>query len=157
MKSTSSTTSSGFTLLEIVIVLAIAVLLTGVVLASFGAYRKSTALSKDTEAVMEILREARSKTVSSKNALSYGVRFTSTSTILFAGTAYAASTTNVTTPLSQNITLTTTLPAGVFDIVFNRITGETNQNSTISIKLTSDTLSSTTIQVYKTGTIEKQK
>lgn len=149
---------AGFSLIELLIVLAIMAILTTITISTFVSSRKTEALSKDTEAVIEILEQARNQTISSKNASAYGVNFSTSSLTLFAGTSYSSSDpNNQTTALSFGTTLTTTLPSGTTAIVFNRITGETNQSSTVTIKLLSSTLASTTVKIYKTGTIEKSK
>lgn len=146
----------GFTILEILIVVAILAILTSISLAAFVSYRKSQALKADTENVAGLLAQARSQTVSSKNASAYGVHFTSGSATLFTAPTYSAgAASNVVYTLTPGNALTTTLPGGTSALLFNRITGETNQSGTIEVKITSETASST-ISIYKTGTIEKR-
>ena len=149
-------TPKGFTLIEIVIVLGIASILMAVGFSAFTSYRKSESLSKDTDLVVSVLQQARSQTLTGKNATAYGVHFESGAVTLFTGSAYTAgASSNQRYPLSSDITLTTNIEGGGSNVIFERITGETDHYGTSAIRLTSTTLASTTIRVYQTGIIEK--
>lgn len=145
----------GFSIIEILVVLALMTVLISITLVAFVSSRKNESLKSDTETVVQILQQARSQTISSKNASSYGVNFATSSLTLFPGTTYSSSNSaNLVTALTKNTTISTTLPGGTSALVFNRITGEINQSSTVTIVVSNDT-SSTTIKVYKTGIIER--
>lgn len=145
----------GLTIAELLVVVAIVAILSAISLSAFVSYRTSQALTADTETVAGLLRQARNQTISSKNASSYGVNFSSTTTTLFVGPTYSpGNPSNVAYTLTAGNTLTTTLSGGATSILFNRVTGETNQSSTIVVTLQSATASST-ISIYKTGTVEK--
>lgn len=150
----------GFTLIEILVVLGILAIITTLIFSTFVDFRRKKALEADTKMVVEVLSEARNQTLTSQNSSQYGVHF-SLSPIpqiaLFTGPTYVANAvTNKIYPLTatDNI-LTITLVGGGSDIIFNRLTGETNQSGTIV--LSSPNLSETkTITIYKTGSIESQ-
>jgi prepilin-type N-terminal cleavage/methylation domain-containing protein len=145
----------GFTLIEILITVGILGAIVTIILVSFNTFRDSQGLERETETVVEILNQARSQTLSSKNASSYGVHFASTSVTFFTGTTYNAadSTNQIYSLTSNNIINSVNLTPGGMDVVFNRLTGETNQNGTIGL-LNQRTSASTTITIYKTGLIE---
>jgi prepilin-type N-terminal cleavage/methylation domain-containing protein len=143
-----------FTLLEILIVIAIIVVITTISLQSYVSLRKSQGLKADVQNIASLLGQARSQTLSSKNASVYGVNFASTTVTLFAGTTYTPGNSgNSVYSLTPHNVVTTNLPGGTTAVLFNRITGETNQSNTVTATVTSETASST-INVYKTGVIE---
>jgi prepilin-type N-terminal cleavage/methylation domain-containing protein len=147
----------GFTLIELLFVFGIILILTGIVFYSLSTFNKSQMLDRDTEKVVEVLRQARSQTLSAKNATNYGVYLASTTITLFTGNTYAttSSDNNQYPLLTSDLISTITLTGGGSQIVFNRLTGETAQNGTIV--LTSPSLSRTrTITIYKTGVIQWQ-
>jgi prepilin-type N-terminal cleavage/methylation domain-containing protein len=145
----------GFTMVELLIVVAIAILLSAVVFSSLLSFRKNQALEKDTELVVQLLNQARSQTLSSKGATVYGVHFASSQVILFSGSTYAAAASgNQAFDLTSTDTiLTITLTGGGSDVLFQRLTGETTQNGTIVIS--SSGISRTkTVTIYRTGVID---
>jgi prepilin-type N-terminal cleavage/methylation domain-containing protein len=148
---------SGFSILEMLVVLTILSLVTIIIVNVFASFRKSQALDKDTETIVEVLRQARSQTISSINASQYGVRITSSKATLFTGATYSSSaTTNQDFLLQPTDTIVTiSLTGGGSDVVFNRISGETGQYGTVVIS--SPTSSRTkTVTIYKTGLVEVQ-
>lgn len=128
-----------------------------IVFSSIIKFRDAHSLSKDTETVIAVLRQARNQTLSSKNSSVYGVRFATTTVTLFVGATYSSSTTTnkvFTMSGSDNI-LTISLNYGGRDVVFQRLSGETSQNGTIIIS--SPRLTNTkTVTIYKTGITETQ-
>jgi len=146
---------AGFSVIEIVIVLAIMTLLLGMGLNTFITYRKTQAFQKDTETVVEILNQARAQTMASKNATQYGVHFATSTVTLFAGSSYnASSSSNSSFPLtSTDIILNITLAGGGNDVLFQRLSGETSQNGSVVIDVPA--LSQTkTVTIYKTGVVD---
>ena len=145
----------GFTLVELMVVLSILALLTGIIFSTLVDTKNSQSLEKDTDTVVEILLQARSQTLSSHNASQYGVHFSSPNVTLFAGTSYSSSDPNNSNfKLSSSDTiLTISLAGGGNDVIFNRLSGETIQNG--SIILSSVATSRTkTVTIYKTGLVE---
>lgn len=148
---------SGFTLIELIMVIAIMALLFGIFLGTFVKFRKNQALAMDTDTVISLLRQARNQTLSSKNSASYGVHFTAPKVTIYTGPTYSSGATdNQDFTLSSTDTiLTITLSGGGSDVLFNRLTGETSQNGTVVIS--SPGISETkTVTIYKTGLVESQ-
>lgn len=147
----------GFTLTEILIVLGVMALLSGIIFSTFITFKKSEALNKDTETIVEVLRQARSQTMSSQNASQYGVHFTSSQVTIFTGATYSSSaSSNQNFILSSTDTLLTiSLVGGGTDIVFSRLSGETSQNGTVVVS-SPDTSRIKTVTIYKTGLVDSQ-
>jgi prepilin-type N-terminal cleavage/methylation domain-containing protein len=142
----------GFTLLEVLVVAAVIVLLAVISLVAFKNFNRNTALDADTRVVVSVIEAARQNTLSSKGDMQYGVRLESNAVVLFQGTVYnAANTSNKRYPLTVHSSITKSLSGGGSDIVFKKLTGETDQHGSITVTLSDG--SSKTIIVYKTGTI----
>ncbi len=147
----------GVTLIELLIVISAMGILTTILVSSFSLFNKNQALSKDTELIIETLEQARSQTLSSQNGSQYGVHFDTSKITLFTGNAYTVgvSTNQEASLATFNNIVSVSLSGGGNDVVFNRLSGETNQNGTIVVG--SPTSSQTkTITIYKTGIIESQ-
>lgn len=146
----------GFSLAEIVVVVAILALITVLALFSFGAFSAKQALDKDSLTVLATLNDARSKTLSSQGAAQYGVHLEEFRAVLFRGSSYSSS-----DPQNEEVALSgysrisgINLAGGASDIIFSRLTGATGQNGTIVLSLRNDNTTTRTITVYATGIIE---
>lgn len=146
---------NGFTLLELLIALGVMSILIVIVFAAFISLRKSSTLQTDTETIVEILRQARSQTMTSQSASRYGVHIASDKVTLFTGSSYNPNdTTNQNVLLNTSDTVTTiSLSGGGSDVIFNRLSGETAQNGTVVIS-SPTTGKSKTVIIYKTGVVE---
>lgn len=147
----------GFSFVEIMIVIGIIVLVAGIILSGFVSFRKSQTLVLDTQAIISALNQARNQTLLSKDSSVYGVHFTSNTATIFTGSTYSSN-----SPSNENINLytpdisiTSTLSGGGSDVVFNRLTGETSKNGTITINSPSFNQTKT-VTIYKTGLIDSQ-
>ncbi len=144
----------GFTLLEVIIVIVILAIISGILLQSFQTFNRSQALSRDAENIIAQLELARSNTLAAKNGSQYGVHVTSTSTTLFAGATYVSNAaTNQVFVLNNANTASYSLTGGGADILFNRLIGDTDQNGTITLTSTA-TGRTLTVTIYKTGLIQ---
>ena len=149
---------NGFTLLEVLLVIVIAMILLAVSIFTFYEYREKTDLDMATERVLETLFEARAKTLSSENRSPYSVHFQGDKAIIFKGSTFNASdTTNIDYVLPPRTTIATiSLAGGGNDIIFKRLTGETNQSGTVTLQLVNTPSSSTTISIASTGLAKKE-
>ncbi len=148
--------SSGFSLIEIVIVIAIITIVTTLAFQSFGNGTAQESLNKGAATIVAELGRARSLTLSSKDALQYGVHIDQNSIVLFSGDTYFASEqTNASVTLDATVAVTaTSLTGGGSDIVFQRLTGITAQYGTITLTSTSDASKTRTITIYQSGLAE---
>ena len=146
-------TEKGFTLLEIIIVIAILGILTAITITAFRPFKQGTDLDTTTEHILGLLLEARAKTLSSENSMQYGIHFEGTRVVLFTGSAYSAiDPLNEETILPTTITISAiTLAGGGSDVVFTRLTGETAAYGTITLRLVADTSKTKQIAITATG------
>ncbi|MFW5853465.1 MAG: prepilin-type N-terminal cleavage/methylation domain-containing protein [Patescibacteria group bacterium] len=79
---------SGFSLLELIIVIVILTILAGIALWTIGSFQKTTQLETAEILVVEVLETAKSKTLSSVQRTNYGVYFEENRLILFSGLEY---------------------------------------------------------------------
>jgi prepilin-type N-terminal cleavage/methylation domain-containing protein len=130
--------NNGYTLIEILIVIAITVIVLSIVLNSFYSLAKIQALDKDYISVASLLDQAKSQTINSKSASQYGVYFASSTAILFRGGSYTSSSTdNQTYSLNSRVNISSiNLTGSTTDqVVFSRLTGYASASGTISISL----------------------
>jgi Tfp pilus assembly protein FimT len=145
----------GFTAIEFLVICSMLVILTGIVFTSFSSFKHSQALDNDIRLIITTLEEARAKTLASKDASQFGVRFSNSKFTLFKGSSFNASDPeNQTFDLDTFNTITTiSLTGGGSDVIFARLTGETTQSGTLTIS-SNKTSEARTITVYKTGIVE---
>ena len=139
------------------IVLGILALIAGISMSAFSNVKNSQALDRDTDAIVATLRQARSQTLVSLNSTNYGVHFASSQFTLFAGGTYSANASGnqVFNMTGSDTIVTISLAGGGNDIIFNRLSGETAQNGTITVS-SSSAGRSRAVTIYKTGLIEFQ-
>ena len=144
----------GFSMLEIVISIAILALIVTLSLVSFFALNRRSELNSSASIIKSVLSEARSKTLAGYSGTRYGVHFASTSVTIFLGDTYnAGAGTNVTTSIYQNTTVSNVaVSGGGVNIIFNRLTGETSQPGTVT--LTGPGGATKTLTIYGTGIVE---
>jgi len=134
----------GFTLIEMLIVIAIIGIIAGIQLTSFGDSRQGAELESSQAVVLHALETARQRAVFGVGDTSHGVQVNPQEVILFeddplTGTVF---------PLSPN---TLTDQSGT-DIIFDRISGDTPLGEIITI--THDNGDSETVEVYQDGFIQ---
>jgi len=141
--------------MEILIVIAIIGILIAISVTVFKRFNSLERISKDAELVVEVIRQARSRTVASEGAQVYGVHFESGSVTLFTGSTYSAGALDnqvylLTVP---NTISTITLSGGGSDVLFARLTGEATKNGTITLT-SPQTPRTKVVTIYKTGLVE---
>jgi len=149
--------NKGFTLIEVVLVLALGALVTGFVVLSFSKVNATEALDKNTDLVVSVLNEARTMTLSAIGDTRYGVHFDSNQVVRFQGTSYATTTSsNVQSTINTQVGIRNiALNGGGTNVAFDRLTGGTTQSGTIQIYLKSATTTYKTVTVSVTGLIER--
>ena len=152
--------NSGFTLIESLIVLGIFMLIAVIAIPAYRNFQKQADLINTTEAIINILRLTQSKTLTSEQASQWGVHFSSSEYTLFKGADYALRNSsfdkNYTVPDLVEIH-EISLEGSGSDVVFERITGQTNQFGSISLRLKSNVLETKTIVIELSGQIFSQQ
>jgi len=144
----------GFTFVETLVAIAVLVLLATVISSGLASFRESAALDQAVDETLEFLREARSKTLASEGASSYGVHFAPAALTLFRGGVYSASDpTNRVVQLPglveiSSINLSTTTSS----VVFERLTGESPAAGTVTFR-TKRSAKTRQIQILPSGVV----
>jgi prepilin-type N-terminal cleavage/methylation domain-containing protein len=148
----------GFTLVEILVVLGIALVVSSISMTALSSLSSYQSLDKDTDVSLSYVEKAREQTIESKNFSSFGVHFSSSSVSLFQGTTYSASaSTTMVYNLSSKVNISSiSLTGGVSDIYFNKISGEPSATGTISFQNKPSASTTKKIVVYGTGLAEIQ-
>ncbi|MCX6753771.1 MAG: prepilin-type N-terminal cleavage/methylation domain-containing protein [Candidatus Nomurabacteria bacterium] len=146
--------NKGFTLIEILMVIAILGIISSIVLLNLSQFRNEQLLKNTTLDVVSLLSKARQNTLSSVNSTNYGIHFDNDKAVLFTGSVYSSNnTTNEPVVFSSKVIIP--IPSGLnigggSDVIFERLTGET-VGGTIKIQLTSDSTKQKIITVGKIG------
>lgn len=146
----------GFTLTEILIVVAILAVIVTIVASAFSKFNNNQSLSGALGEVTSTLNEARANTLASFDNESYGVHFQTDKVVLFKGSSYSSSDPdNEDIIISSKISISNiSLIGGGSDVVFKRLSGKTDQNGTITLSLISDPTKTKTITIQGSGVIE---
>jgi Tfp pilus assembly protein FimT len=158
MKKTFAKYVRGFSTLEIIAVVSIMLIITGIVLVSSSSSIRFYELNRVTHSLASLIKKARVQSVYSENASKYSIKLFEDRAVLFAGTTYTEGTpTNEVYSFGSRVELaTTSLDINSDIITFDRITGKTDNFGTIILWAISATTTSSTIKVGKTGIIEVQ-
>jgi len=151
------TQKQAFTLVEILVVLALFASISLLGVQSFMSLRDARTLEKDVSNVLALLSRARTQTVNSRYNTFYSVYATSTFVALIEGDTYISDTdSNEVYTLSQAVSLSDiALAGGGNTIVFNRLTGGTDTFGTLTFSfITSSASTTTAIRINGTGTAE---
>ncbi|RJQ33650.1 prepilin-type N-terminal cleavage/methylation domain-containing protein [Candidatus Parcubacteria bacterium] len=147
--------TSGFALVELLICIAIIMILAAMTYVAYGTTNTHKVLDTEALKVITKLREARSLTLAAKNDEQWGVHFASSSITLFEGSSYDSNAdSNVLINLHPHITLTPELEGGGSDVIFERLSGDTEQYGTTTISLIASSTMKRTIVIYQTGVVE---
>ncbi len=148
----------GFTLIEIVIVVAIMAIIVSISFRTLVSFNNAQALDKDTKGILSLLDEARSNTLQSQDASQYGVHFEAETVVEFKGATYSPSAlTNKSAILSgQTLVSQIAFQGGGSDIVFTRLTGEPNATGTVKIEVKQNSALQKIITIYGTGISEEK-
>lgn len=143
----------GFTISELLVVIAIAIVLFSIVVSSLSNFRNNSDLVTIAEEGISALLEARTRTLSAYNGAVHGVHFESGKFVLFQGAVYnPVDPLNKETLLPSTVTIsTTTLAGGGQDVVFKRLTGDTDQYGTVRWELVSNSSIFRIIEISQTG------
>ncbi len=148
----------GFTLIEILIVLAIVGVIAGIGVARLSAFRDRASLTDFSSNVVGLFAEARARTLSSEGDSVYGVHVEASRAALFKGSTFVdGSADQITLSAPVGISISPiSLSGGVSDVVFSRLTGEASAYGTFTVRVTNDASASTTITITATGVVANE-
>lgn len=140
---------SGFTALELLIVISILAIITISVIGSLSSYRKEQSLRAQMLNVVSLINESRSKTLSSLDFSSYGVRVQQDSLISFKGDSFSTNDPyNIVYNLPDGIYIENISIVGGNNIFFKKLTGETQNTGSFDISIGSK---KRTVTILKNG------
>lgn len=143
----------GFSLVEVIAVVATLLLLVGIALASYRTFGRNVTLGTAAESLVIALDQARSRTLASEGDSQYGVHLEDNTYTLFQGTTYnAASSANEVHTLPAGIEFgTITLQEGGANVVFESVSGTTANTGTVVVRLAETPATLQTINVSAQG------
>ena len=121
---------SGFTLIEILVVVAIFVIVLGFALGVGSEFYRSQVLIAEKDNLVGLLRSARNQAMNNINQSSHGVFIDSNQYILFEGESYSARHQDFDEafPLSYGVSI-----GGANEVVFRALDGQSSASGTITI------------------------
>lgn len=149
----------GFTIVELLVVVAIVFILAISAVPGLRNFRLASDLENSAEEMINVLRLAQQKTVSSEGASSWGIYFsTSTSPhqyTLFKGESYSSreASADEVHKISSDVLISGVNLGGGFEVVFNRISGISQQQGTISLVLKSDASKTKIVYIDSSGQV----
>ena len=148
------THNRGFTLTEIIVVIAIIAILAAISVLTLRSLYTSTTLRSGAEEVFGSLTDAHSLSLSAQNDSVYGVHFSTSTVTRFEGSSYVAGALgNKIYRFEGQVAATSSIIDAGGVITFARVTGIPSQTGNITVYDTDGT-GSTTIQVHGSGLIE---
>jgi prepilin-type N-terminal cleavage/methylation domain-containing protein len=145
---------TGFTLLEIIIVIALSAVLSTIGIASLRSFQRYAEIDAAANQIVAVLREARDRAVADSTSTGYGVHFESGRYVRFTGSVYSAtSTVNIVYSLPPALELYSINLGGDSDVIFSPLNGAPDAAGSASIRVIEDQSQSRVIQVFSTGAI----
>lgn len=145
--------TQGFTLVELLVGFSIIVLIVGFATIGFRNFATYQKFEQEVVAVKSALVEARVDARSAIGEEAHGIKFFTSSIVLFQGTTYSAVDPNNETVTFDTVTLIPTLTGGVDEIVFTQLTGLPSATGTIDV-VGITFVSTTTLEVTAAGVIQ---
>jgi len=146
----------GFTLLELLLVLAIIAIIAAFTFPIYTGFQLSQIHDTRTEEIVQALRQAQSKSMAGQNDSSWGVYFDSSNNkfVIFQGTSYASrvSDYDYETELESTLSLSNiSINGGGSEVVFTKIDGSTTDYGSLDLTTDEDTA---TISINAAGLVE---
>jgi len=151
---------AGFTLTELIVVIALALLLVALALPALRVAQKNSELESAVESLVSVLRLAQNRTLASEGASQYGVFFDTAASpdqyVLFKGASFAARDVSADEArvLPQSVEISVlTIPESA--VVFARVTGAVVNTGSVILRLVANPLQQESVYVSGSGTIQK--
>ena len=127
--------SRGFSLLEMLVVIAVLIVISTVVISRMSAAKSQKAAITAADNILFTLEEAKQNAVAGKYGTAHGVHFASSTYTSFSGTSYSPSGEyNRSFSAPGGIVVATQLSGGAVDVVFARLTGAPSVTGTIVVE-----------------------
>ena len=145
----------GITLIWVIVTIAIIAILVKIVVSPLGSGRKIQVLKTTTETTIALLNQARATTLASEDSSQYGVHIESGRIVFFKGTTFSngSAYNNVISIPSEVAIASISLQGGGSDVVFKRLTGDTDYYGTFEIQVVGNTSVKRTVTITKTGVV----
>lgn len=145
----------GFSLIEILIALAVVAILASMTIVGFRYFQNRVSLDNNVLQIVSALELARNRTISSLDENYYGVHFSTTSYVVFPGPSYdpvnAANEIHDIPALLEIFSIN--LNGGGQEIIFDRLTGRTSQPGQIGLRMASDPGQTKIVYIESSGRI----
>lgn len=154
-----SNVKRGFTLPELLVIVAILIILTALTVPFFRYFGEELDLNNSAEGIINSLRLAQNKTLASEGFSQWGVYFTTTTVphqyILFKGPSFALRDAlfDEYQNLPNSVEISEIQLDGTNEVVFNRINGTANQSGSITLRLKNDFSKTKTIFIESSGQV----
>lgn len=127
----------GFTLLEIIIVLAILLVIGTIVFANLSNFKNKQVINGATADLNSFIYKAKSLTLESFESSQYGVRFEPNEVYIFKGSSYTGSNIIDTVVMPEGLTVETGTITVPGDVVYERLTGDPSVRGSVVLKFSS--------------------
>ncbi len=144
----------GFTVIEVLIAIAIVGVLSSLSVAYFNSFLARNELKNESLKIVDMLRRARGQAMAGQDDSQWGVHFETGKYVLFRGSSYSAGDSfneEITLPAVLTISAITLNGSGS-EVIFSKIRGETSQYGTTTIS--NDINESKNIVINSVGNIE---
>ncbi|OGZ11085.1 MAG: hypothetical protein A3D67_01070 [Candidatus Lloydbacteria bacterium RIFCSPHIGHO2_02_FULL_51_22] len=154
-KLTARPVLAGFAVIELVLVIGMVVIIAALGTAPVLFFKKTNALNTAALTSMSLLKDARVRALSSMGGVAHGVHFADESATLFSGDTFnGGAVDNEVTSFGTFVETSRSLNGGGDEVVFTRLTGETEEYGTITFRLKSDVAKTKVLYVGQMGTIK---
>ena len=142
----------GFSLLEIIFMFAVLFVITAIVVGGFLAFKRGSELTLANEHILSQLTEAKTRTLAAQDNAAWGAHLETDRVILFKESFVAENPENEITTLPESVEINAiALVGGGHDVIFKRLTGETDHAGTITLRLKNDPDKTRMITIESTG------
>ena len=147
--------SPGFTLLEVLVVIAITLILSTISVTALNEFGNRLNHKEAAQVVLGALTEAHARTLASQDDTTYSVHFETTEVVVFKGTSYTAGDPeNDTYRLPSKASITNVGLGGDDKVTFERLSGSATPSGTITVSHVNDATKTKVITIYESGLIE---
>lgn len=142
----------GFSLLEFIGMFAVLLVIAAIVVGGFLTFKRGSELTLAKEHALSQLREAKARTLASRDNAAWGAHVETDRVILFKESYNAGNPENETIIISESAEISAVaLAGGGNDVIFKRLTGETDHNGTITIRLKNDPTQTRAVIIESNG------